>query len=537
MGGIGRRSVVLGAAGHLTGMGYRTSRATKPDEQAGGRPVRPLDAAPFAEVLASVPPIRRWALDLLVRETGVAEIGERLATGRVSSVELVAWYVGRMVAFDGRLRSVLELNPDAPAIAAGLDAELARGERRSPLHGIPVLLKDTIGTGDRMHTSAGAAALRHARCDRDAALVAALRTAGAVILGKTNLSEWSYWMSSIAPSGYSALGGQAVSPFGAEIDPWGSSTGSAIAVSADFAPLSVGAETAGSIVSPAARASVVGMRPSHGLVSLDRVIPISDEVDTPGPFGRSVADVASLLTALASGSASSRERRHLSRLRGVDFAAGLDRNALRGARIGVIAEGDLEAASDEDAIAHLGLERTAAALRRAGADVAVARATPFRFEGLGFVPQFDWGLRAGVGAYLRATGAPVSSLADVIAFNDQDPASYAPWGHDRLWAAEACPLTRSEARALAETNREQAAAYLGGLLEEQELDALVGVDSMQSLIYPFADFPAIAVPAGLNPWGTPFAATFIGPTGSDARLLGFAYAFEQASGLRVPPQL
>ena len=538
MGKIGRRTAVRGMAGLVAGVVGSRSAAARPDAQAGAGPLRPLQFEPFADGMAALSPLRRWALDLLLREAGVSEIGAHLTAGRVSAGEIVAWYAERIRGHDaGALRSVLELNPDAPAIAAERDAELARGEWRGPLHGIPVLLKDIIGTGDRLHTTAGAAALRHARCDRDAALVAALRDAGAVILGKTNLSEWSYWMSSIAPSGYSALGGQVVSPYGAEIDPWGSSTGSAVAVSANFAALAVGTETVGSIVSPAARASVVGMRPTHGLVSNDRVIPIAADIDTAGPLARTVADAAALLTALARRDGPPLSDDPVPHLRGVDFTAALDPRALRRARIGIIAEGEAPAATDEAAIAYYGLEPAAAAMRRAGAKVLVARAPGFGFEGPGFVPQFDWGMRTGVDAYLAATEAPVASLADIVAFNDQDPAAYAPWGQDRLWAGVASPLGGREARALAASNREQAAAYLSALLDEQELDALVSVDSMQSLIYPFADFPAIAVPAGLNPWGTPFAATFVGRRGADAELLALAYAFERAATPRVPPHV
>lgn len=540
MGKIGRRTVVQGLAGLMGGVGANRGMgvaAAPPDVQAGARPVRPLDFAPFVEGLAALSPLRRWGLDLLLREASVVAIGQYLAAGQVTTAELVAWYVGRIQAHDvGWLQAILELNPDAPTIAAERDAELARGAGRGGLHGIPVLLKDTIGTGDQMQTTAGAAALRYARCDRDAALVASLREAGAVILGKANLSEWSYWMSSIAPSGYSALGGQVISPYGAEIDPWGSSTGSAVAVSANFAALAVGTETVGSIISPAARASVVGMRPSHGLISNDRIVPISAEVDTAGPLGRSVADVAALLTGLASaGPLAGADP--LSHLRGVNFAAALHRRALRRARIGIVAEGEVFQAPAETAIAYLGLEPAAAALRAAGATVVVARAAPFGYEGLGFVSQFDWGMGHGVDAYLAATRAPVASLAEVVAFNEQDPAAYAPWGQDRLWAGLSCPLGATEARALAKTNREQAREYLAALFDEQELDVLVSVDSMQSLIYPFADFPAIAVPAGLYPWGTPFSATFVGRHGSDAALLAIAAGFEQATRFRVPPRL
>jgi amidase len=173
----------------------------------------------------------------------------------------------------------------------------------------------------------------------------------------------------------------------------------------------------------------------------------------------------------------------------------------------------------------------------AGATVVVIRPAPFDFEGPGFVPEFNWGLREGVNAYLAATDAPVRTLADVIAFNDENPGRYAPWGQDRLRDCLWSPLGEHEARQISRANRQQAREYLTGLLEADELDVLAGIDTLQSLIYPFAGFPAIAVPAGVYPGGAPFSVTFIGRPRGDADLIGIAYAYEQASRLRVPPAL
>jgi amidase len=500
---------------------------------------RPLDFRPFADALTLITPQLRCRLDGLVLEATAPQLQADFAAGRYSAADLVTYYVDRIRRLDAiQLRSVIELNPDALEIAAQLDSERSTGRARGGLHGVPVLLKDNIGTGDRLHTTAGAAALSSAHSDRDAHLVAGLRAAGAIVLGKTNLSEWAYWMSYVAPSGFSALGGQVVSPYGKGIDPFGSSTGSAVAVTMNLAAITVGTETAGSIVAPAARASVVGMRPSLGLVSRDRVVPISDECDTAGPIGRTVTDVAATLTAMAH--ARDIRDRHSDRADGVhgtDFMAALDADALRGKRIGLIGIALTGAADDEWIIANSGFTDAVRAMEAAGAKVIVIRPAPFDFEGPGFVPEFNWGLREGVNAYLAATDAPMRTLADVIAFNDENPGRFAPWGQDRLRDCLWSPLGEEEARQISRTNRQQARDYLTGLLDAEDLDVLAGIDTLQSLIYPFAGFPAIAVPAGQYPGGAPFSVTFIGRPRTDAELIGMAYAYELASRLRVPPPL
>jgi amidase len=533
-----RRALVRAGSGALLGLaGRHGADLVGAASLVSPPPWRPLDFRPFLDDLARFMPEVRCRLDGFILEATTQELQFDLDAGRYSGVELVAYYVDRIRRHDaGKLRSVIELNPEALEAAAALDAERAAGKARGPLHGVPLLLKDNIGTGDQLRTTAGAAALSAARCDRDAHLVAGLRDAGAVILGKTNMSEWAYWMSYVAPSGYSALGGQVVSPYGAGLDPVGSSTGSAVAASANLAAIAVGTETMGSIVGPAARAAVVGMRPTLGLVSRDRVIPITDECDMAGPIGRSVREVATLLSAMvARRDPRDRHARRAEGLHGTDFTAALDKDALRRTRIGFIG---LEAAGtlpDDAVIATAGMTDAVRALEDAGATVVVLRPAPFAFAGAGFVPEFNWGMRAGVDAYLAATDAPVRSLADVIAFNDEDPLRFAPWGQDRLRDCLWNPLGETEARAIARANRQQARDYLNGLLDGHDLDALAGIDTLQSMIYPFAGFPAIAVPAGISPWGVPFAVTFIGRARADAELLGMAFAFEQASRFRVPP--
>jgi amidase len=540
VGGLNRRAVISGVAGGVLASGMtRLPVRGQTAEVPRLPPPRPLDFRPFVEALEAISAETRCRLDGLIPEATAPQLQADLDAGRYSGQELVAYYVDRIRRIDAtRLRSVIELNPDALEIAAALESERAAGRTRGALHGVPILLKDNIGTGDRLRTTAGAAALSAARCDRDAHLVAGLREAGAVILGKANLSEWAYWMSYIAPSGFSVVGGQVVSPYGEAIDPFGSSTGSAVAVTGNFAAIAVGTETMGSIVAPSARASVVGMRPTLGLVSRDRILPISDECDMAGPIGRTVTDVALMLTAMA------RERDIRDRMshrakgiHGTDFSAALDTEALRGKRIGLIGIEPSGAVSDEWIIAYSGLGGVARAMEAAGARVVVLRPAPFDFTGPGFVPEFNWGLREGVNAYLAATGAPMRSLADVIAFNDEDPARFAPWGQERLRDSLWSPLGEREARQLSRSNRQQASEFLLGLLDGENLDALVGIDTLQSLIYPFAGFPAIAMPAGLVPGGGPFAVTFIGRPKGDAELLGMAYAFEHASRFRVPPAL
>jgi amidase len=539
--GIDRRALVKGAAGALAGLalGSRANTArAEPEASVTPAPRRPLDFRPFEDALAETTDEIRCKLDPLILEATAPQLQADLDLGRYSGVELVSYYLDRIRRFDAtNLHSVIELNPEALQIAATLDSERAAGQVRGPLHGVPILLKDNIGTGDLLRTTAGAVALSDARCDRDAHLVAGLRDSGALILGKANMSEWAYWMSYVAPSGFSALGGQVVCPYGEAIDPVGSSTGSAVAISANLAAMSVGTETMGSIIGPSSRASVVGMKPTLGLISRDRVLPISEECDSAGPMGRTVTDVALALTAMASrGDVRDRHSHRAEQLHGTDFTVFLNEEGLRGKRIGVIGIEVPELALGTFTVRYTGLAGAVQAMQAAGAKVTAVMPAEFELGGPGLVPEFNWSLREGVDAYLAATDAPARSLAEVIAFNDENPGRFAPWGQDRLRDCLWSSLGEQEARLIGRANRQQAREYLTALLDGSDLDALVGVDTMQSMIYPFAGFPAITVPAGV-PWGAPVGVTFIGRAASDRELIAMAYAYEQASRLRMPPGL
>ncbi len=534
-----RRDTLKGAAASLVATAAKGAPLPALAAVVAPPPRRPLDFRPFEDALARLGSPQRRQLDAFVSEATAPQLQHDLTAGRYGAADLVAYYVDRIRRIDAiHLHSVIDLNPEALDIAVTRDAERSAGQLRGPLHGIPVLLKDNIGTGDRLRTTAGAAALSNARCDRDAQLVAALRAAGAIILGKTNLSEWAYWMSYIAPSGFSAIGGQVVSPYGDGIDPFGSSTGSAVAATANLAAMTVGTETMGSIVAPSSRASVVGMRPTLGLLSRDRILPITAECDSAGPIARTVTDVAVMLSVMAA-TRDIRDRlsSRAAGLHGTDFTAALRADGLRGKRIGLLGIEAPTSSSDEWVVSNSGLGAAVQAMESAGARLVVLRPGPFELAGPGFVPEFNWGLREGVNAYLAATKATVGSLADVIAFNDENPGRFAPWGQDRLRDCLYSPLNERQAVQIARDNREQAREYLAGMMDENDLDALVGIDTLQSMIYPFAGFPAIAVPAGLTSGGAPFSVTFIGRARADAELIGIAYAYEQASRLRVPPIL
>lgn len=541
---MNRRSLLAGAAGAGAAAAARRRRAGAQATPVASEPPalpatpRELDFSPFESALAEMTEWRRHELDALILEEPFSGLQRRMDAGDLSSGDLVLYYLDRIRRLDaGRFRSVLELNPDALLQARQRDLDRRSGESRGLLHGLPLLLKDVIGSGENLGTAAGAAALAGARTDRDPRLVGALREAGAIVLGKANLSEWSYWMAWYAPSGFSALGGQVVSPYGADLDPLGSSTGSAVAATCSFAAASIGTETFGSIIAPSSVASVVGVYPTPGLVSRDRTLPISHEMDSPGPIARSVSDAAALLTIMAAEpDLDDPLVRQAWGLHGVDFSQRLDRDALRGKRIGVLGDGTEAGLTAQELPRWLGLAETAEVLADLGATVTPVLAPPFALAGPGFEPMLNRTMRDGVEAYLSATGAPVRTIEEIVRFNLQDPARLAPYGQERLIACSGAALPAAEARAIAEGNRRQARRYIGRIMGENQLDAVIGPDNIHALIYPFAALPAITVPGGRSVGEVPFGVTFFGPPRGDAEVFGYAFAFEQATRWRIPPR-
>lgn len=521
---------------------------------------RPRDLSPFAAAIARLTEARRRELDGWLLESSLPAIGALLDHGALTSVELVTYYVERIARHDvDRLNAVLELNPAALQIAAALDVERMTAGRRGPLHGIPILVKDNIATGDGMRTTAGAYALREWRPARDAFLVARLREAGAIILGKTNLSEWANWMDPCMPNGFSTLGGQTQHPHG-PFDPSGSSSGSAVAVSANLAPVSVGSETQGSITWPARDHSLVGLKTSLGLISRSGVVPLVDWMDVPGPFGRSVRDVAILLSALAalgpdgidSGDPATADAAPLA---GRDFTPYLAPDMARRVRVGVI-QGDVAAALEarEQELGRpltgqearrlrdlvppaAAAEDIVAALRAQGVPAALIPFEAARLtEPPPFKPMVYYAFRESLGRFMAALGdaAPVASLHDVVAINAADPTNRAPYGYRSVAESAATSMTAEQYAAAVEANRTSARDGLRTIFQQYGVDVLTGYIEQS---FAAAGFPALVVPNGLDAEGHPVGLQFVGDFLSEPQLLAAGAAFERARPGRVPPNL
>ena len=510
----------------------------------------PVDFGPFAE---------------LDRST-IAGAGADLRARKLSIRELAEMYIERIEALDRtgpRLLSVIELNPEATAIADALDDEMRTRGPRGPLHGIPVLLKDSIDTADRMLTTAGSLALIGSRPRRDAFVVQRLREAGALLLGKTNMSEWANFRSSHSSSGWSARGGQCRNPYVLDVTPCGSSSGSAVAVAASLAAVAVGTETDGSIVCPASVNSVVGIKPTLGLVSRSGVIPVSHSQDTVGPFGRTVADAAALLGVLAGadprdpattiGDEGSRSRAEPASGMG-NYSRYLDSEGLRGARIGVprtVYWGNNEK-SDAIAEAALTLMRQLGAEVIDPADIPTAEAM---LEEPGEMEVLLYEFKHDLNTYLAERDDPaISSLEDLIRFNEEHAAELRYFGQEHfLRAQEKGPLTDAlYVDALAKNRRLSRQQGIDAVMETYQLDALVTPtqgppwaidlvngdhDSGPTSSSPaaLAGYPIITVQAGYA-FERPVGISFLGRAYSEPTLIRLAYAFEQASSVRQPPR-
>lgn len=486
-------------------------------------------------------------------EASIAELHDAMQRGETSAEALVHWYTDRIETIDHagpELRSIIEINPDALQIARALDEEWRTSGPRGPLHGIPVVLKANIDTADRMKTSAGSLALAEHVPPRDAFLVARLREAGAVILGKANLSEWANFRSTRSSSGWSSVGGQTRNPYDPTRNPCGSSSGSGVAVAANLTAVAVGTETDGSIVCPSGINGIVGIKPTLGLVSRSGIVPIAHSQDTAGPMARSVRDAALLLGAMTG--ADPDDPATLDAPDGsVDYTANLTADALNGKRIGVI-RSYYGAGSNPD-VADI-FNRSIDTLRASGAvivdDIELDTTGADEAEWLVLLYEF----KADLARYFERSNAPVRSLADVIAFNEANAATVMPhFGQEIMLLAEEKGGLDSEEylSALADSKRITRAA-LAGAFDEHDLDALVAITngpswktdhvvgdhfSISSSSYAaISGHPNVTVPAGFVA-GLPVGLSFIGPMWSEPELLPLAYAFEQASEVREPPAI
>ena len=509
-----------------------------------------ISAASFEKVEA--PKIESFELE----EATIEDLQKRMRSGELTSRSLVEKYMARIEALDQRgptLRAVLEVNPDALGIADALDQERKTGKLRGPLHGIPVLLKDNIGTTDRMTTTAGSLALEGSIAPADAFLAKKLREAGAVLLGKANLSEWANFRSTHSSSGWSGRGGQCRNPYALDRNPSGSSSGSGVAAAANYCAVAVGTETDGSIVSPSNNCSLVGIKPTLGLVSRSGVIPIAHSQDTPGPMTRTVRDAALLLSVLAGIDPADTATKASAGKTQPDYTKFLDPSGAKGARIGVPRKVFFGQSASADRI----VEAAIADLKRLGAEIVdpadIATAGEFEKSEL---EVLLYEFKADLNAYLASLGsnARMRTLKDLIDFNEKNRAKEMPYFGQEIFeqAEKKGPLTEKAYReALAKDQRLSRKEGIDKVMEKHKLDAFVaptsgpatlidlvngdyGVNG-SSTLPAVAGYPHITVPAG-HDFGLPVGISFFGRAWSEPTLLKIAYAYEQATRHRRPPQ-
>jgi len=508
-------------------------------------------AAPPAREAQSAPGVQPFELD----EITIVELQDGMKAGKFTARSLVEKYTARIGEVDKQgpaLNSVIELNPDAPSIADALDQERKAKGPRGPLHGIPVLIKDNIATADRMMTTAGSLALVGAKAPKDSFVAQRLRAAGAVILGKTNLSEWANIRSSHSTSGWSGRGGLTKNPYAFDRNACGSSSGTGAGISSNLAAIGIGTETDGSIICPSSSNGLVGIKPTVGLVSRAGIIPIAHSQDTAGPMCRTVRDAAILLSALAGGDPDDEATAASTGKAQADYAQYCDPNGLKGARIGVARK-------------YFGFSDTVDALMEQALDVMKKQGAtlidPADIETFGKFDDTDllvllYELKADLNAYLArlSPGAPVRTLKDVIDFNERNREKEMPYfGQDLFLKAEAKgPLTEKEyLDALAKNHQLTRTEGIDALMDKHQLDAIVaptgGPAWLTDLVNgdhstggssnaaAVAGYPNINVTAGFL-FGLPVGISFFGRAWSEPKLIEVAYAFEQATKARQAPK-
>ncbi|MDA1099144.1 MAG: amidase [Proteobacteria bacterium] len=481
----------------------------------------------------------------------ITQLQQRMAAGEINSRELTEHCLARISALDGKVNAILELNPEALIIADALDAERLSIGPRGLLHGLPILVKDNIDTADQMLTTAGSLALVGHHATHDAHVVTKLREAGAVLLGKTNLSEWANFRSARSSSGWSSRGGQTRNPYALDRTPGGSSSGSAVAVACGFCVAAIGTETDGSIVGPAAMASIVGIKPSLGRVGRSGIIPIAHSQDTAGPMARNVADALIVLQAI-SGPDPLDEITNLGDEQAADdFLAALNPGALRGARIGVARN----YCGFNDAVDEL-VQKCLTVMREAGATIvedleltSVEDIRPSELQVM--MTEF----KAGLNDYLADVESelPVHSITDLIAFNIENQAVAMPYfGQDIIEKSERMgpPTGPGYLDALATSKRLSQTEGIDKLVSEHNLDALVAPTTCapwlidwingdnrtggSACLAAVSGYPSITVPAGYV-FGLPIGLSFFSTAFLETRLGALANAFQQQRPVRTPP--
>lgn len=471
---------------------------------------------------AQVPPAQecgRLVGGVDLQTATIPELQAEMAAGRLTSAALVDAYIARIAAYDTagpKLNAIRELREQARAEAEALDQERQAGQVRGPLHGIPILLKDNVGTADTP-TTAGSIALEGVIPEHDAAVTQRLRDAGAVILGKANLSEFAGWVDLDMPPGYSSLAGQVLNAYDLEASPGGSSAGSGTAASMAFATAAIGTETSGSILNPSQAGSLVGVKTTHGLISTEGILPLAPSFDVPGPMARSVTDAATVLGALAGG----------------DYTAGLSPTALDGVRLAYDTEARGALGEDELAL----FDQALARLESLGATVVGVENSLSQFAGLPELAAIPNEFKASLNRYLaeEMPSADVKTLGDIVAYNRQHP-DRMKYGQDLLEVSNLSPGLEALFPVQAEPTRVLAREEIDRVLSDADADAIVTPGLAHANAGAAAGYPTVIEPLGYLEDGTqPVGLAFLGPANSEQQLLSYAYAYEQDAHVRVPP--
>jgi amidase len=473
-------------------------------------------------------------------EATIEKIQQKLNKSEITSKELVLMYLGRIAELDQsgpKINSIIEINPEAVQLADALDFERHLKGSRGPMHGIPVFIKDNIDTGDKMHTSAGSLALAASYAREDVFLVKKLREAGAIILGKTNLTEWANFMAENMPTGYSSRGGQVLNPYGAKFIVGGSSSGSAAAIASNFAVVSIGTETSGSILSPASQNSLVGIKPTVGLISRTGIIPLSHTQDTAGPMARTVKDAAILLN-VVQGVDLKDPITSCNKLVDIDFTKYLKDKGLKGKRIGIARNIYFDYLEEPQ------LQVMNAAIKQLpelGAEVIDSVDIPSAQE--------EWDInvllyefKSDLNAYLKNVDSRIGirTLSDIIQFNEQVGEKALKYGQKILIDSDKTSGCLTEPAYLNSLTKDFYLSRENGIdavMKQHDLDAIVFPNSFGSMIPAKAGYPSITVPAGYTNEGEPVGMTFTAKAYSEPTLIEMAYSFEQGTQHRKPPVL
>lgn len=483
-----------------------------------------IDIEQFSDELNKMNDSKFEKIDKLVVNSTIEGIQNMYDTNRLSCEELVTYYLKKIEKYDiDKLNSIIELNPDAIKIAKEKD----KGDKKGKLYGIPITLKANIGTADKLHTTAGAYALKDSILDEDSFIVKRLREEGAIILGKANLSEFANYMTSKSSNGYSALGGQTHNPYG-KYDVGGSSSGSAASVAAGFSVASIGTETAGSMVYPSSQNSVVGLKPSIGLVSRDRIIPIIEAQDTAGVVARNVKDTALILDTISAYDKNDIVTEEVKKHK-EDYTKYIEKDSIKGLKVAIVRP--LVARDEEDEI----LNRIGKEFEGMGAKVTN---TAFSKESnsIEMGKALEVGFKYDINKYLKVAKVNgINNLNDIIEFNKKDLENRAPFGQDLLEKSLEDKTSIEDYKKLIDKNKEAGSKEIDGILKDA--DVIVSLSNQAASLYAPAGYPALTVPTGYKSTGESIGVTFVASKFQDGKLIEIANIYENNTKHRKEPNL